>query len=148
MDLLNDLIGMGGYGSKRPHPIGRPPKLTAEIIEQICDSVISGSSIAYAAKSAGISESTIYRWLALGREGDADSIYVDLVNRVREATECSEFELLQGMRIAAKQSENWRALAWLLERRYPERYAKRTEHLEVNSKQKPEEGTSPVLVAV
>jgi len=88
-----------------------------------------------------------YLWLALGRTGNADLIYVDLVNRVRKATECSEFKLLQGMRMAAKQSENWRALAWLLERRYPERYAKRTKDLEVNAKQKLEDGTSPVLAA-
>lgn len=49
--------------------------------------------------------------------------------------------------MAAKQSENWRELAWLLERRYPERYAKRTKDLEVNAKQKLEDGTSPVLAA-
>lgn len=115
------------YKSTRPHPIGRPPKLTLDMIEKICDLIIQGKSIAHAGILAGISESTLFRWLAIGRRDGADSIYAELVSRVNEATECSELELRQNIRIAAMQPKNWRASAWMLERRFPENYQKRRE---------------------
>ena len=102
------------YTSSRPHPIGRPPKLTAEMIEQFCDLLIQGQTIARAALLTGISESTIYRWLVLGKKEGAEAIYVELAERVREATECSEFELLQRLRKAGDKPEHWRATAWML----------------------------------
>ena len=114
------------YNSSRPHPIGRPPKLTAEMIKQHCDLLIQGQAIAKAAILTGISESTIYRWLALGKKEGAEAIYVELVERVSEATECSEFELLQRMRKAGEKSDHWRATAWMLERRFPEKYGKKS----------------------
>lgn len=36
----------------------------------------------------------------------------------------SEFEALQALRRASEQPEHWRAAAWILERRYPEKYGK------------------------
>ena len=126
MNFSDELIDLT-FTRTRPHPIGRPPKLTAEMIEEICDYIISGYSIAGAGRKAKVSESTIYRWLAMARSGSAEQIYLDLAERVKEATECSEFELLQAMRMAAAKDKNWRALAWLLERRYPEKYGKRIE---------------------
>ena len=56
------------YNSSRPHPIGRPPMLTAGMIEQLCDLLIQGNAISKAAILTGISESTIYRWLANGKK--------------------------------------------------------------------------------
>ena len=119
-----DMLARDEYKSSRPHPIGRPPKLTPEMIEQICDLLIQGSTIAGAAMLTGISESTIYRWLAMGKAEGADSIFVELVARVAEAIESSEFELLQRMRIAGSKPDHWRATAWMLERRFPEKYGK------------------------
>lgn len=109
----------------RPHPIGRPPKLTNELIENFCDLIIEGLTLERAARLSGISATTIYRWLAMGKKEDSEQIYKELVERVQEATECSEFELLQAMRIAGSDTRNWRAQAWLLERRFPEKYGKR-----------------------
>lgn len=123
-NAILDMFGRDEYKSSRPHPIGRPPKLTPEMIEQICDLLIQGSSIASAAMLTGISESTIYRWLTMGKAEGADSIYVELVARVSEAIESSEFELLQRMRIAGSKPEHWRATAWMLERRFPEKFGK------------------------
>lgn len=106
------------------HPTGRPPKLNSAIIEEICDLIIEGQTIAKAANMRGISESTIYRWLKLGKEPNSESIYKELVARVYEATELSEFELLQGFRIAASKKKDPRHYLLMLERRFPERYAK------------------------
>ena len=121
-----DFLEKDDYRNSRPHPIGRPPKLTPVMIEQICDLLVQGKSIAKAAMLTGISESTIYRWLAQGKLVGAEAIYVELVDRVREATECSEFELLQNLRIAGSKPDHWRATAWMLERRFPEKYGRKT----------------------
>ena len=123
---ITDVFEKDEYKNSRPHPIGRPPKLTAEMIEQYCDLLIQGQTISRAAVLTGISESTIYRWLALGKRDGAEPIYIELVERVTEATECSEFELIQRIRKAGDKPENWRATAWMLERRFPEKYGKKS----------------------
>ena len=125
-DYILDQYEKSSYKDSRPHPIGRPPKLTAEMIEQYCDLLIQGQTVSRAAVLTGISESTIYRWLTLGKKEGAEPIYAELVERVTEATECSEFELLQRLRKAADKPEHWRATAWMLERRFPERYGKKS----------------------
>ena len=123
-DAISDMLTRDEYKSSRPHPIGRPPILTELIIEQICDFLVEGFSIARSARLAGISESTIHRWLAKGKLSEAEPIYKMLVERVREVVECSELELLQSLRIAGQDSKNWRSNAWMLERRFPEKYGK------------------------
>jgi hypothetical protein len=145
-NYLSDMFARDEYKSSRPHPIGRPPKLTAEMIEEICDHLITGSSIARAGVLAGISESTIYRWLALGKSEGAEPIYVELVARVGEAIESSEFELLQLMRIAGSKPDHWRATAWMLERRFPEKYGKNVSAQDGGQSGKPESGPSGLAV--
>jgi DNA invertase Pin-like site-specific DNA recombinase len=67
-DYILDQYEKSSYKDSRPHPIGRPPKLTAEMIEQYCDLLIQGQTVSRAAVLTGISESTIYRWLTLGKK--------------------------------------------------------------------------------
>jgi len=137
---ISDLLARDEYKSSRPHPIGRPPKLTLEMIEQICDLLIEGSTIARSAMLTGISESTIYRWLAMGKSEGAEPIYVELAARVGEAIESSEFELLQRMRIAGSKPDHWRATAWMLERRFPEKYGKNVNSQDISQANKPDSG--------
>ena len=132
------------YQSLRPHPIGRPPLLTSEMIEELCDMVIQGKSIAHSATLCGISESTIYRWLAMGRKPGAEAIYVELVERMGEAVEMSEFEALQVIRKASSEPQHWRSAAWILERRHPEKYGKR----EVPTTQEKSDGGSDSYTTV
>ena len=146
--VLMDEYEKSEYNDSRPHPIGRPPKLTTKMIEQICDLIIQGKKISRAALLTGISESTIYRWLALGKREGAEPIYVELVERVREATECSEIELLQRLRIATEKPDHWRATAWLLERRFPEKYGKKpTEQYQTQSYKSDSESTTLTVVS-
>jgi len=137
---LTDIFAKDEYKNSRPHPIGRPPKLTTEMIEQICDLLIEGSTIARSAMLTGISESTIYRWLAMGKSEGAEPIYIELVTRVGEAIESSEFELLQRMRIAGSKSDHWRSTAWMLERRFPEKYGKNVSNQVGNQNPEPDSG--------
>lgn len=145
--LLDDLE-MGDFKASRPHPIGRPPKLTSELIEQFCDLLIEGRTIERAAKLSGLSGTTIYRWLAMGKKQDAESIYKELVERVSEATEASEFSLLQSMRKAGSDPKNWRANAWLLERRFPEKYGKRDKNQAMEAETVPGNGDTNHLAIV
>jgi transposase len=148
MNAIQDMFSRDEYKSSRPHPIGRPPKLNLEMIEQICDLIIDGFSLAKAAVITGVSESTIYRWLAMGKKQDSESIYIELVQRIQEATECSELEFLQRMRIAAQSPQNWRVNVWLLERRFPEKYGKRSEKERVNTDKIVSSTEATVLTAV
>jgi hypothetical protein len=47
-----------------------------------------------------------------------------------EALEYSEFEALQTLRIASQDPKNWRVAAWILERRFPEKYGNKKEESE------------------
>ena len=146
MTNLLDMFARDEYKNSRPHPIGRPPKLTPEMIEQICDLLIEGSTIARSALITGVSESTIYRWLAMGKSEGAEPIYVELVARVGEAIESSEFELLQRMRIAGSKPDHWRATAWMLERRFPEKYGKNVSSQDGGQSGTPNPGPSGLAV--
>lgn len=146
MTNLLDMFARDEYKNSRPHPIGRPSKLTSEMIEQLCDLLIEGSTIARSAVLTGISESTIYRWLVMGKSEGADPIYVELVARVGEAIESSEFELLQRMRIAGSKPDYWRATAWMLERRFPEKYGKNVSAQDGGQSGKPDSGPSGLAV--
>jgi len=145
-DYILDAYTKHHYKDSRPHPIGRPPKLTSEMIEQICDLLIQGKPIARAAMLTGISESTIFRWLAIGKSPEAETIYRELVDRVAEATECSEFELLQNIRMAAAETKNWRANFQMLERRFPEKYGKNVSAQDGGQSGKPDSGPSGLAV--
>jgi transposase len=92
---------------------------------RLCDLIIQGKTIADAAIIRGVSESSIYRWLSKGKKPGAEPIFVELVERVQEAVECSEIELLQDLRIASQEPKNWRAIAWMLERRWPDKWGQR-----------------------
>ena len=121
----------------RPHPIGRPPKLNEQIIEEICDHIHQGTSLAKAANLAGVSESTFHRWMASGMKSEANSLTRVLYERVTEAIELSEYELLQYLHVSLEEDRNWKVATWLLERRFPEKYGK-VNKTEISLQNKPE----------
>ena len=139
------------YETSRIHPVGRPPKITPEIIEEICDLVIQGKPIARAAAARGISESTIYRWIALGKKQESEPIYKELVERLSESCEISEFEALQTIRRAINSPDNWRAAAWLMEHRFPEKYGKNRINMNLQKEvidSNPDDGEPGVLASI
>jgi transposase len=103
----------------------RPQKITYELIYKICEDIARGFSYDQAALNNGISASTFFRWMRKGKELDAEQIYKDLVRLVDVASEFSEAEALQLIRSEAIMSRNWKASAWFLERRFPEKYGKK-----------------------
>ena len=106
----------------------RPQIITHELIEEICNNIAGGHSYAKAAKLAGISESTFFRWRTMGQMEGAEPIYSLFFCEILEASDFSESEALQLVRSSAILERNWRAAAWFLERRFPDKYAKRVNH--------------------
>lgn len=75
-----------------------------------------GCSRATAAKYVGSSAETIRR------TAKRDPEFAEQVRRAETGHELRYLQLIQG---AAKDAKYWRAAAWALERKYPERYAPR-----------------------
>ena len=123
----------------------RPEKITPELIEEICNYIAAGYSYAQSAKLAGIAESTFFRWKTFGQLEGAETIYQLFCIEVQEASEFSEGEALQLVRSAAIRGRNWKAAAWFLERRFPEKYEKR--NLPKAPISPPDEGGAALSVA-
>ena len=112
-------------------------KLDAELIEKLVDVLKDGATIDVACDYVGINRSTFFRW-----QKDAKELYkelgegqrkpskltprqkelVEFIKKMLQAT--AEYELVLLKEIRDK-VPRWQGLAWILERRFRERYARR-----------------------
>jgi transposase len=115
--------------------VARPTKLTPEIRQRIVTAIRAGNYAEPAARSAGISPATYYRWLKRGEKAPP-GIYREFLEEVRRAESEAEVHAVAVIRKAM--GDDWRAAAHYLERRYPDRWRRR-ESLE-------HEGASPVVL--
>ena len=111
---------------KTRRPPGRPTKLTPEALAQVEQLVRAGTTIDVAAAAVGVNRATIYRWLAAGEKARKGTHTRELRDRVERARAESESVLVARIGAAAAKG-SWQAAAWLLERRWPERWMKPTE---------------------
>lgn len=116
--------------------IGRPTKLTEDVIDTIIICLRNGAYIETAMNFVGIPRERFYEWnkkaMAELKERDEaelngikraekDEIYVTFHNAIKKAM--AEAELLDLKVITeAAQKGNWQAAAWRLERKHPDRY--------------------------
>lgn len=120
----------------RPSTMGRPTKFSEERAEKIIRAIRSGNYIETAAALAGISKTTLYSWLKRGAaEGDrleadpkakplkSELPYLDFLDAVDIAL--AEAENMDVQAITAAASEDWRAAAWRLERKFPDRWGRK-----------------------
>ena len=98
---------------------GRPTKLDAETARRLIELVRAGSYAVTAAAACGINRATYFRWLNRG-EKQTRGPYRDLHDAIKRAE--AECELRCLMHINKAALGDWRANAWLLERRWPARY--------------------------
>jgi hypothetical protein len=91
--------------------MARPTKRNKAALDAVCNALEAGATYAQAAGAAGVSYATFARW----RDDDADA----------------ESAILKAEQVAARRwlacidraaDSEWRAAAWLLERRFPEVY--------------------------
>jgi hypothetical protein len=100
----------------------RRPRLTAQVAEQLLAALRAGAYVAQACEAAGISRRTFYEWWRAGAADDGEPELVALRESVEAAK--AQGEVRQVAYIATAAQSNWQAAAWLLERRYPERWAR------------------------
>lgn len=101
---------------------GRPRVMTDEVREGILRTIRLGLHPERAAQAYGISARTMRRY----RKQDPDFVLL-----IKEAEAAAESSFLG--RMFAHMDRHWQCIAWMLERRWPERWAKR-EHVEVSTK--------------
>ena len=111
------------------------PAATVAQAEAIALAVSAGASYRAAAQSAGVAESTLHSWLARGRaeqgatkRAPGEQSYVLFVDAVEEAA--ARAEVRTAALIAKAAETDWRAAAWLLERRDPETFGPPRQRLE------------------
>lgn len=130
-------------------PPGRPSKLTAELTDRVVQAVLEGNYLETAAQAAGISPSTLHRWLRRATDAEARAMelatddeleekgsgaiyteanmadwpYLDFRHALKAAEAYAETELL---RMALRGSDQpWQAYMTALERRHPDRWGRR-----------------------
>lgn len=106
----------GGHGSNG--------KLTDDVSDKICQAIRTGATLEGAAAYAGVPRPTFFDWLRRGRRAGARAPYSTFVANVEEAL--AAFEVGAMAQIAKAGSEEWQANAWRLERRFPDKYGRRT----------------------
>jgi len=102
-----------------PAPTGRPSKFTPEVQARAIALVGQGNFLTVAARASGISYKTLKGWMKRGRsEAPADAEYRAFRELVLHARAAAESESLAKVR----DSDDWRAAAWFLERSLRERW--------------------------
>lgn len=99
---------------------GRPTKLTPEVAKKITWALRLGNFRKTAAAYAGVSERTLTEWLSRGSREES-GLYADFYAEVMEAEQAAEVRALGAIH-QAMQRGDWKAAAWFLERKHPDRY--------------------------
>jgi hypothetical protein len=102
--------------------MGRKTLLTPEKVEKARELRAKGLSDQAIYTALGICRDTFYTWIRKGEAGQKP--YTDFAEAIKKGEAeleeiCVSGILEQGLK------GNWQALAWLLERLFPERYAKK-----------------------
>lgn len=102
---------------------GRPSKFTPELRERILQAVRAGVPRTAAAQSAGIGETTLYRYLQIGRS-EHDGRHRDFLDAVVKAEADAQVHAVASWRRAIAAGD-WRAAESYLARRHPSDWARR-----------------------
>jgi hypothetical protein len=115
---------------RRRARIGRPPRLTPALQEQLVAAVRRTGWLGPAARACGIPENVVAEWVARGRgthpTRPATREYAEFAHAIKRAQ--GEWETAMLARISAAadvRPEHWTAAAWSLERFDPEHYGRR-----------------------
>ena len=110
--------------------MARPTKLTPERHTAIVQAILAGNYAETAARYAGVATTTFYNWMNRGKDGKS-GLYVEFVDAVENAKAQAEIRDVALIERAAKVT--WQAAAWMLERKFPDRWGRR-EKVELTGK--------------
>jgi hypothetical protein len=104
--------------ARERHAGGRPTKYTPALGAQLCKLVSLGVAMNAACKAEGIGRKTLYRWREYGAQGrEPYRTFVRQLNR-----SLAKAETAITLHVVRAAQRDWRAGAWWLERRAPDRY--------------------------
>lgn len=127
---------VGGELAKRQTAVGYTTKLSPEVTAVVVQAIRAGGTLDTAAAHAGIDKATYHRWLKDGRNLQQIGIAEDdprrddlllLLRFVEEIDQAlADFKLVGTGGILKAGAEQWQAYAWLLERKFPDEFGRRT----------------------
>lgn len=104
-------------------PANRPTKFTYETVELLLNGIRAGLPIHLACDAAGIDDSTFYEWqngkFPRGADKQLKTEFSDKLTRARGVSALRNIAL-----ISKAADQDWRAAAWILERRFPQDFGK------------------------
>lgn len=114
--------------------MSRKLMLNDEMIDQFCDCMSLGLSNVSACELVGVTQDTFYRWLRVaeaykehleegGERQEGKEIYLRFSERVTRARRKCEATLARQIQEAVP--KDWKAAAYLIERCFPDQWAKR-----------------------
>lgn len=102
----------------------RQTKLTPECQKRILDALSVGATHRLACEYGGISQETFYTWIEKGKAGKPPyTEFLEAFTRTQGTAAVGWLAKIE----AAADAGDWRAVAWKLERRYPEEYGKQVQ---------------------
>lgn len=121
MAKLKDSDGTRKKGKRGgPQPgSGRPSKFSQDIADRVVLMVRAGNYLETAASASGISPVTLRAWLRDGRRAGRGAMF-DFAEKVERAQ--AESEAMDVNKLLQHGQKDWRALAWRLERRFPDHW--------------------------
>jgi hypothetical protein len=122
---------------------GRPRELTREIVDQVASLVTKCLYVETVAGSLGINRDTFRLWCKIGAREHRNrergqipnqslDLFVEFSGNIKKALADAEADFLATVQASGTQA--WTALAWILERRFPERWSANRAELKVLQK--------------
>lgn len=121
----------------RPPRGPRKTKLTEQLQDSLVAMLRAGNYVKVACQAVGLPVPTYDEWMRRGRDGEPR--FAPFAQAIEEARAMGEVRNVAVISAAAP--ENWQAAAWILERSYPERWARlsQREKAEPEPQEKPQD---------
>jgi hypothetical protein len=103
--------------------MARPSKLTKEVQQRIGDNIALGLTYRLAAESAGVTCKSFNLWMQQGKNSTSGK-YFQFAQYINKCNADGALKLLERLNEAAK-AGNCQVCTWILERRFPEDFARR-----------------------
>lgn len=103
---------------------GRPSQFNQERATRLIQAVRGGNYLVTASGFAGISYSTLRRWIQKAEDPNAPPEYAIFREELEKARADAEVAALAKIQKAASEGD-WRPAAWFLERSFPDRWGRR-----------------------
>lgn len=104
--------------------MGRKPKLTKGLIQNAEKLLKGGNYVETVCEYLGIGTTTWYRWMQEGEQANF-GLKREFWEAIKKAESEAEIRLVTDLQKIADEERTWQAIAWMLERKYPDRWGKK-----------------------